>query len=266
MNFCGQELSTLVRYLAAVFVDTEVTVGDDETVIVVEVIQWSSPIPNFLHHDDIPFNAAGIPSNGAGNRSGHGDNWWTFFSSITSFALGRDSITDSFKIPAIAKLDSMQITQLNATQLNIWFAAIYMIEYDISSQLHVLEEHYASEWGADQGNFQPSGDKKLTITITMATMMTMTMMMICYRSWGTSHSSSLLQWPEWQKPLLGHLHHLHPGHPLHHLHLQAVPQSNHGCIQVDDMHSKSSQCFWLCRCSRVHQSALKRLWWRRQWW
>ena len=30
--------------------------------------------------------------------------------------------------------------------------------------------------------FQPSGDKKLTITITMATMMTMTMMMICYRS------------------------------------------------------------------------------------
>ena len=76
----------------------------------------------------------------------------------------------------------MQLTQLNATQLNIWFAAIYMIEYDISSQLHVLEEHYASEWGADQGNFQPSGDKKLTITITMATMMTMTMMMICYRS------------------------------------------------------------------------------------
>ena len=32
----------MIRYLAAVFVDTDVTVGDDETVIVVEVIHPSS--------------------------------------------------------------------------------------------------------------------------------------------------------------------------------------------------------------------------------
>ena len=41
---------TLTRYLAAVFVDTDVSVGDDETVIVVEVIHSYSN--GCLHRDD----------------------------------------------------------------------------------------------------------------------------------------------------------------------------------------------------------------------